>query len=268
MILQFLVPWVCCLSATNSHERKIMTSVQSLSNFKGILFDMDGTLLETESLGCNAVYYTLKDQMSEEARESFKERNFRMEWKLKQQTLGLPDRKWPPIVFEWAKKNWGVEDPPTVDEFVEKWDANMFEHMSGVEACKGAKELVSQLAEKLPLAIATSSRAKAVEQKRKRHEDMFQKIPTIVTGDDPAVKNGKPAPDIYLEAARRINVKPEECIVFEDGMTGVKSGKAAGCFVVAIPDSRCTPEERAEFESVADLVLADLSQFAEKIAVC
>lgn len=246
-----------------------MTNAITVSNIKGIIFDMDGTLLETESLGCNAVYYTLRDQMSEEAQLSFKQRNYRMEWELKQQTLGLSDRKWPPIVLKWAQQNWGVEKPPTVDEFLDKWDSNMFKHMHEVEACKGAKELVSKLADsyQLPLAIATSSRFKAVQQKRKRHEDMFQKFQTIVTGDDPAVKNGKPAPDMYFEAARRLGVKAEQCIVFEDGMTGAKSGKAAGCFVVAVPDSRSTAEEKVRFEEVANVILDDLTQFTERVIV-
>ena len=66
-------------------------------------------------------------------------------------------------------------------------------------------------------------------KKRTHHErHLFEHIDVIVTGDDPAVKNGKPAPDIYLEAARRLGVDPAECLVFEDALSGVKSGKAAG----------------------------------------
>jgi beta-phosphoglucomutase-like phosphatase (HAD superfamily) len=83
----------------------------------------------------------------------------------------------------------------------------------------------------------------------------------IVAGDDPAVTNGKPAPDIYLEAARRINVKPEECLVFEDALSGVRSGKAAGCFVVAIPDPRFSDDEKAVFVQEADVVVPDLWHF-------
>lgn len=230
---------------------------------KGIIFDLDGTLLETEKLGCHAVYAILKDQMSNEAKIAFDNRNYLMEWELKKQTLGLPDTAWVPIVLQWARQKWGVTtDAPSVDSFLEKWDKFLLEHISTVEACPGAKELVSNLADaKLPLAIATSSRAVAVEQKIKHHVDMFQNISTIVCGDDPAVTKGKPAPDIFLEAARRINVQPEHCIVFEDGMSGVLAGKAAGCFVVAVPDSRCTEEEQAEFEKIADLVLDNLCQF-------
>jgi beta-phosphoglucomutase-like phosphatase (HAD superfamily) len=81
---------------------------------------------------------------------------------------------------------------------------------------------------------------------------------TIVCGDDPAVKHGKPAPDIYLEAAHRLGVDPSECLVFEDAMSGVQAAKAAGCRVVAVPDPRMN---KTIFEDVADVVLDSLSQF-------
>lgn len=51
---------------------------------------------------------------------------------------------------------------------------------------------------------------------------MFQHIKVIVAGDDPAVKKGKPAADIYLEAARQLGVDPKECLVFEDALSGVR----------------------------------------------
>lgn len=100
---------------------------------------------------------------------------------------------------------------------------------------------------------------------RCRHERMFSYIETIVAGDDAAVKDGKPAPDIYLEAAKRLNngtgVPPSQCLVFEDALSGVRSAKAAGCYVVAIPDTRYSKEEKAVFHDEADMVLSDLSQF-------
>ena len=83
----------------------------------------------------------------------------------------------------------------------------------------------------------------------------------IVAGDDPAVKHGKPAPDIYIEAAKRLGVDPKDCLVFEDALSGVRSGKAAGCRVAAIPDPRFSPEELKVFEEEADVVLKNLSDF-------
>jgi beta-phosphoglucomutase-like phosphatase (HAD superfamily) len=90
---------------------------------------------------------------------------------------------------------------------------------------------------------------------------MFQHMNAIVAGDDPAVKNGKPAPDIYLEAAKRLNVDPKDCLVFEDALSGVRSGKAAGCYVVAIPDPRFSDDEKASFVKEADMVVEHLWQF-------
>ena len=57
----------------------------------------------------------------------------------------------------------------------------------------------------------------------------------VVCGDDPDVKNGKPAPDIFLTAAKRVDILPENCIVFEDSPSGVSGGKAANMKVVAVP---------------------------------
>jgi HAD superfamily hydrolase (TIGR01509 family) len=53
----------------------------------------------------------------------------------------------------------------------------------------------------------------------------------IITGDHPDIKQGKPAPDIFLAAAKKLNVDPKKCIVFEDSPSGVQAGRAAGMFV-------------------------------------
>lgn len=245
-----------CLSIVS-----VLALSPSMPRFSAALFDMDGTLLDSEKLGCKAVYLTFENDMSDEARRDFRQRDFLMPWDLKQQSLGLPGPQWAPIVLESAQKHWGVAQLPSVEEFLATWDDIMQDHMHTVQACKGASDLVASLAGRLPMAIATSSHRKSMEQKRLKHEDIFQHFDVIVTGDDPAIESGKPAPDIYLEAARRLGVDPKDCIVFEDGMPGVQAGKAAGCFVVAVPDSRFTANERKDFENIADLVLEDLTQF-------
>lgn len=160
------------------------------------------------------------------------------------------------------------------------WEDALNSMCEDIQACPGAIELVTAVAStynnnnnnshqqelspspRLPMAIATSSRLAGVETKRKKHEQgIFQHIHVIVAGDDPVVKQGKPAPDIYLEAARRLNLDPKNCLVFEDSLSGVRSGKAAGCYVVAIPDPRFTIEEKQVFIAEADMVLETLWQF-------
>lgn len=88
---------------------------------------------------------------------------------------------------------------------------------------------------------------------------MFQAFQAIVTGDNENVKKGKPAPDIYLEAAKQLGVDPTDCLVFEDSLTGVMAGKSAGCRVVAVPDWRMDKES---FIGVADEVLTNMWQFS------
>ena len=67
---------------------------------------------------------------------------------------------------------------------------------------------------------------------------MFGRMSHIICGDDPEVLNGKPAPDIYLIAARRLGVEPHHCLAIEDSLSGVQSAKRAGMHVYACPDIR------------------------------
>jgi beta-phosphoglucomutase-like phosphatase (HAD superfamily) len=108
------------------------------------------------------------------------------------------------------------------------------------------------------MAIATSSRNASVMQKRQKHNRLFSYMRHIVTGDDPAVRHGKPAPDIFLEAARRLQVEPSCCLVFEDSIAGCLAGKSAGCYVVAVPDPRM---EKSEFFGIANQVIENLESF-------
>jgi beta-phosphoglucomutase-like phosphatase (HAD superfamily) len=110
----------------------------------------------------------------------------------------------------------------------------------------------------LPMAIATSSRNSSVIQKRQKHSHLFSYMKHIVTGDDPAVRYGKPNPDIFLEAARRLGVKPSNCLVFEDSIAGCQAGKSAGCYVVAVPDPRMG---KSEFYGIVNEVIDSLDCF-------
>jgi pseudouridine-5'-monophosphatase len=231
---------------------------------KAVLFDLDGTLVDTESLSDKAMIYAMKEYLGEDWAQQFQNDNYRIPWELKKQLLGLRGSDWGPIVIDYALTHWNLDKDktPTVQELWSAWEHCLNSLCCQVQACQGATQLVEKLSQlQIPLAIATSSRVASVEEKRKNHESIFSKMKVIVAGDHPAVKNGKPAPDIYVEAARQLGVHPSECLVMEDALSGVQSGKAAGCAVVAIPDSRFTDIEKQVFADIADVVLPNLDHF-------
>ncbi|RLN45560.1 hypothetical protein BBJ28_00003233, partial [Nothophytophthora sp. Chile5] len=115
-----------------------------------------------------------------------------------------------------------------------------------------------------------SSRS-VVATKTKHHPELFSYFSTIVCGDDPAVKRGKPAPDIFRTAGQRLfgltegedGDQPPRCIVYEDSVHGVRAGNSAGMHTIAIPDVRIHTDEaqRAELFAHATEMLTSLEQF-------
>ncbi|KAG5456971.1 MAG: pseudouridine-5'-monophosphatase-like protein, partial [Olpidium bornovanus] len=89
--------------------------------------------------------------------------------------------------------------------------------------------------------VATSSHRAAFELKTARHGEIFSLFDAVVCGDDPEVTHGKPEPDIFLAAARRLPggpYVPSEILVFEDAHNGVQAALAAGMRVCWVPDPR------------------------------
>ena len=85
---------------------------------------------------------------------------------------------------------------------------------------------------------------------------MAGRFGAVVCTDD--MPHGKPAPDVYLEAARQLGVDPRACVCLEDSGAGIQSGKAAGMRVIAVPDPRFPP--KPELLALADLRLDSLTQ--------
>ena len=123
-------------------------------------------------------------------------------------------------------------------------------------AMPGAERLVQHLqAAGMPLAIATSSGRESVEIKLAPHP-WLQRIAVRVHGDDPQIQQGKPAPDLFIEAARRLHVEPAQCWAFEDSQAGAKAALAAGCRVFVVPAEGLS---RSDYPSAVDW-LSSLSE--------
>jgi HAD superfamily hydrolase (TIGR01509 family) len=119
------------------------------------------------------------------------------------------------------------------------------------------KEVLEKLrGMKLHLAVATSSVSASARPFLDRHQ-LTGFFEVIVTGEE--VEHGKPAPDIYLCAAKHLGIPAENCLVVEDALPGVAAAKAAKMRVAAIPDRRFV--EPREYEKEADYVLNSLKEF-------
>ena len=88
--------------------------------------------------------------------------------------------------------------------------------------------------------------------KTRQHRAWMSLFAAVVCGDDPRVKRGKPAPDIFLAAARDLGADPETCLVFEDSPFGVRAALAAGMQVVAMPDPNMDRARYADAHLVVD----------------
>jgi pseudouridine-5'-monophosphatase len=203
-----------------------------------VIFDLDGVLLDTEPL------YTLA---ANRVLEPF---GGQFDWALKSQTMGKDARVGAQIVID------AFDLPLSVDSYLHQRAAVLHELFVTTPAIPGAESWVALLNEaSVPLAVATSSTRELCDIKWARHP-WIKCIDPITCGDDPAVKTLKPAPDIYLEAARRLGIAAEQCLVFEDSPAGVQAALAAGMLVVALK----APELPAELVSDAHCVVSSYDE--------
>ncbi|CAA18995.1 pseudouridine-5'-phosphatase [Schizosaccharomyces pombe] len=213
------------------------------------LFDMDGLLVDTESIYTKSTNIILK---------RYNKGPFSMEVKAKM--MGRTSKEASRIFLDWS----GID--LTCEEYIALQRETQAELWRHTKPLPGVMNLLSKLKSlNIPIALATSSDTHNFEKKSAHLSHLFDHFDgNIITGDDPRlpVGRGKPHPDIWFIALKMINDKrkaqgqaeilPENCLVFEDSITGVQSGRAAGMKVVWVPDVNILPFFSLSPEQAAD----------------
>jgi HAD superfamily hydrolase (TIGR01509 family) len=205
---------------------------------RAIIFDLDGLLADSEPWWNQIDAQLLAEYGADYHGEYHRE------------VLGVSYQ----LAIEFYKKAFRITAP--TEEMMKRRGEIATEFFANkVGLFPGTKEVLQQLREmKVPLAVATSSVGASARPFLDRHR-ITKFFDVIVTGDE--VERGKPAPDIYLAAAKTLNVTARDCLVIEDALSGIAAAKAAKMRVVAIPDRRFV--DPGEYEKQADYVLNDLT---------
>lgn len=183
------------------------------SHVRGLIFDCDGTIADTMPLHYQAWLAALQEHGHDFPEAMFYE------------MAGIPTRR----IIEILNEKHGYKLP--VDEATERKENLFVELIPKVAPIEPVVELVRQYHGKLPMAVATGG-TRSICTKTLVALGLDAYFQAVVTADD--VQHGKPAPDIFLEAARRLDVLPGLCCAFEDADLGLQAARAAGMLVFDI----------------------------------
>jgi HAD superfamily hydrolase (TIGR01509 family) len=203
-----------------------------------VVFDLDGVILQTE-------------EVWDEVRGRYVvEHGGRYDDEAQRAMMGMSAPEW----SRYLADDLGVPGTPEEisADIVRLMEARYREELPLIA---GAREAVERLARRWPLGLASSSNRPLIDAALELAGlDAF--FAATVSSEE--VVRGKPAPDVYLEAARRLSVPPERCIAVEDSHSGIRSAKGAGMRVIAIPNPSFPPDPDAL--ALADVVLDSIDQ--------
>ena len=198
-------------------------------DIKAMLFDMDGLMVDTESLATEAFIHSAKKQGYDMTKE---------------ETLLVLGFTTKSIYEFWENyfKNSDVSGKQLVDDHYKYIENILF--TTGPRKMPYIEELLKYLKESnYKVAVASSSNMDHIINNMEK-TGLKKYIDEFASGAE--VENGKPAPDVFLLAAERLGVKPEECLVLEDSKAGVIAGSSAGAKVIMVPDMFKPDEECKE----------------------
>ena len=210
---------------------------------KAVLFDMDGLMVDTESLSTEAFINSAKAQ------------GYNM---TKEETLKVLGFTKANIYQFWIDYFQGtnVDGKKLVDDHYEYIENVLY--TVGPEKMPYVEELLKYLRENnYKIAVASSSDTADIKNNLEKTK-LEKYIDEIASGAE--VENGKPAPDVFLLAAKRLGVDAKDCLILEDSKAGIKAGKASGAMVFMVPDMYTVDKE---CEDTADRILTNLGEVIE-----
>jgi len=212
---------------------------------EAVVFDMDGVLIQSE-------------EVWDEVRERYvRERGGRYDEEVQRALMGMSSTEWSRYLHETA----GVPDEPEAinEEVVRRMlDA----YGARLPLIDGAVDAVRTLAERYRLGLASSSNRPLIDAVLEG-AGLSSYFDATVSSEE--VARGKPSPDVYLEAARRLGVEPVRVAAVEDSHGGIRSAKAAGMRVIAIPNPAYPPDEDSLAQ--ADVTIRSLADLTHELVM-
>ena len=212
---------------------------------KAVLFDMDGTLVDSEKLwevALQVLYSRLGGELTPAVREA---------------TVGGSAESLMQIIYTDLGLDPDADEMAAHSDWLHDYTADLFD--GGLPWCDGARELLDTLANSaVPMALVTNTRRALTE----RALDSIGRhyFAASVCGDE--VVRAKPAPDPYLRAAALLGFDPAQCLAIEDSVTGAASAEDAGCPVLVVPNDVEVPDS-ARRRHVTSLLGLDVARLRE-----
>jgi HAD superfamily hydrolase (TIGR01509 family) len=211
---------------------------------EAVVFDLDGVIVDSEH-----VWDEVRRQLAEE-------RGGRWHDRASRDMMGMSSSEWSRYMHDVI----GLPEPPQEinSEVVRRLEAVYRERLPLIP---GAVEAVEAFAARWPLGLASSSNREVIDFVLEV-SGLARSFTTTVSSEE--VRRGKPAPDVYLEAARRLDARPERCAAVEDSEAGIRSAKSAGMRVLVIPNPHFPPADEAL--AGADVVLSSVAELKPEFA--
>jgi HAD superfamily hydrolase (TIGR01509 family) len=210
---------------------------------EAVVFDLDGVIVDSETVW-------------DEVRERYvRERGGRYDAEAQRAMMGMSSTEWSAYIHDELGVSASAEQ--INGDVVELMAGRYREHLPLVPS---AREAVERMAARFSLGLASSSNRGLIDLVLEL-AGLTASFPATVSSEE--VARGKPAPDVYLEVARRLDVPSEHCVAVEDSHAGIGSAKAAGMRVVAIPNPHYPPDD--ESLGAADIVLRSIDELAPDV---